>query len=171
MRKMDVMQAIKERRSIRRYQQRPVDDEILTTLMEAVRLAPSASNRQEWRFIVVKDRAQIEKLATITGQLFLATAPVIVAGVALNPERVMRCEVPAYAVDLSIALTHLMLAAVEHGLGTCWIGWFDQNEVKRTLRIPDEYKVVGLLTLGYPAESPDFRGRKPLNEVVSYDYF
>jgi len=168
---MDVMQAIKERRSIRRYQQRPVDDEILTTLMEAVRLAPSASNRQEWRFIVVKDRAQIEKLATITGQLFLATAPVIVAGVALNPERVMRCEVPAYAVDLSIALTHLMLAAVEHGLGTCWIGWFDQNEVKRTLRIPDEYKVVGLLTLGYPAESPDFRGRKPLNEVVSYDYF
>jgi len=165
------MQAIKERRSIRRYQQRPVDDEILTTLMEAVRLAPSASNRQEWRFIVVKDRAQIEKLATITGQLFLATAPVIVAGVALNPERVMRCEVPAYAVDLSIALTHLMLAAVEHGLGTCWIGWFDQNEVKRTLRIPDEYKVVGLLTLGYPAESPDFRGRKPLNEVVSYDYF
>ncbi len=171
MRKMDVMQAIKERRSIRRYQQRPVADEILTTLMEAVRVAPSASNRQEWRFIVVKDRAQIEKLATITGQLFLATAPVIVAGVALNPERVMRCEVPAYAVDLSIALTHLMLAAVEHGLGTCWIGWFDQNEVKRTLRIPDEYKVVGLLTLGYPAESPDFRGRKPLNEVVSYDYF
>ena len=168
---MDVMQAIKERRSIRRYQQRPVADEILTTLMEAVRVAPSASNRQEWRFIVVKDRAQIEKLATITGQLFLATAPVIVAGVALNPERVMRCEVPAYAVDLSIALTHLMLAAVEHGLGTCWIGWFDQNEVKRTLRIPDEYKVVGLLTLGYPAESPDFRGRKPLNEVVSYDYF
>lgn len=165
------MQAIKERRSIRRYQQRPVADEILTTLMEAVRVAPSASNRQEWRFIVVKDRAQIEKLATITGQLFLATAPVIVAGVALNPERVMRCEVPAYAVDLSIALTHLMLAAVEHGLGTCWIGWFDQNEVKRTLRIPDEYKVVGLLTLGYPAESPDFRGRKPLNEVVSYDYF
>ena len=165
------MQAMKERRSIRRYQDRPVEDEILTTLMETVRLAPSGNNRQDWRFIVVKDRDQIEKLAATAGQPFLATAPVIVAGVALNPGRVMRCGVPAYAVDLSIALTHLLLAAVAHGLGTCWLGWFDQDEAKRTLHVPEEYKVVALITLGYPAENPDFRGRKPLDEVVSYDYF
>lgn len=166
-----MIQAIKERRSIRRYQNRAVEDEILTALMEAVRLAPSGNNRQDWRFIVVKDREQVARVASAAGQSFLATAPVIVAGVALNPDRVMRCGVPAYAVDLTIAMTNLTLAAVAHGLGTCWVGSFIQEKVKRVLNIPEEYKIVELMTLGYPAESPAFRGRKPLDEVVSYDHF
>ena len=126
---MDVMQAMKERRSIRRYQDRPVEDEILTTLMETVRLAPSGNNRQDWRFIVVKDRDQIEKLAATAGQPFLATAPVIVAGVALNPGRVMRCGVPAYAVDLSIALTHLLWPQSRMDSGP--VGWAGLTRMKR----------------------------------------
>jgi len=168
---LDVMQVIRERRSIRQYQKRMIEEEVLTEILEAARLAPSASNRQDWRFVVVKDREQIERLASAAAQSFLATAPVLIAGVALNPERVMRCEVPAYAVDLSIALTNITLVAAARGLGTCWIGSFDQKEVKKVLKIPEQYKVVQMMPLGYPEESPAARSRKPLSEVVSYDFF
>ena len=142
-----------------------------STILEAARLAPSANNRQDWRFVAVKDREQIDKLVSATGQSFIGTAPVVIAGVALNPERVMRCEVPAYAVDVAIAMTNITLAATANGLGTCWIGSFDQAEVKRILKIPEEYKVVQLMPLGYPDEKPEVRSRKPLAEVVSYDNF
>lgn len=168
---MDVMQAIKERRSIRKYQNRAVEEKVLTEVLEAARLAPSANNRQDWRFVAVKDRGQIDKLVSATGQSFIGTAPIVIAGVALNPERVMRCEVPAYAVDVAIAMTNITLAATANGLGTCWIGSFDQEEVKRILKIPEEYKVVQLMPLGYPDEKPEARSRKPLVEVVSYDNF
>jgi nitroreductase len=169
--KMHVMQAIEQRRSIRQYQDRPVEEATLAQVLEAARLAPSARNRQEWRFVVVKDAAQIQRVAEAAGQPFIGTAPVIIAGVALDPERVMRCGVPTYAVDLAIAMTNITLAATAHGLGTCWIGSFDQEEVKRVLRIPADCKVVELMPLGYPAESPEPRPRKPITEIVSYDYF
>ncbi|NLM37888.1 MAG: nitroreductase [Firmicutes bacterium] len=168
---MHVMEAIKERRSIRRFQDRPVEEKTLGQLLEAVRLAPSARNRQEWRFVVIKDLDQIRRVAAATGQPFVGTAPVVIAGVALNPERVMGCGVPTYAVDLTIAMTHLVLAATAFGLGACWIGAFDQEEVKRILRIPPACKVVALMPLGYPAEQPEARPRKPLAEIVSYDSF
>ncbi|HEY8391239.1 MAG TPA: nitroreductase family protein [Capillibacterium sp.] len=168
---MEVMEAIRARRSIRDYQNRPVPAEILNEVLEAARLAPSARNRQDWRFVVVNNPEQIERVAAAAGQSFLATAPVIIAGVALDPERVMRCGVPAYAVDLAIAMTNITLVATAHGLGTCWIGSFDQEEVKRVLQIPEAYKVVELMTLGYPAEEPAARPRKPLAEVVSYNHF
>jgi len=165
------MQAIKERRSIRAYQNRPLPEDVLREVLEAARLAPSARNRQEWRFVVVQDEGQIRRVAAAAGQPFIGTAPVIIAGVALNPERVMRCGVPTYAVDLAIAMTNITMAATAHGLGTCWIGSFDQEEVKRVLRIPEECKVVELMPLGYPAEQPEVRPRKALAEIVSYDYF
>ena len=121
---------------------------------------------------MVKDAAQIQRVAEAAGQPFIGTAPVIIAGVALSdPERVMRCGVPTYAVDLAIAMTNITLAATAYGLGTCWIGSFDQEEVKRVLRIPADCKVVELMPLGYPAESPEPRPRKPITEIVSYDYF
>ncbi|HHT49637.1 MAG TPA: nitroreductase [Firmicutes bacterium] len=168
---MDVMEAIRARRSIRQYENRPLPEEVLGEILEAARLAPSARNRQDWRFVVVKDEQQVQRVAAATGQSFLATAPVIIAGVGLQPEQVMRCGVPNYAVDLAIAMTNITLAATAHGLGTCWIGSFDQEEVKKVLKIPDTYKVVELMSLGYPAEQPAARPRKPLSEVVSYDYF
>ena len=171
MNRMHVMQAIKERRSIRAYQKRPLEEDVLVEVLEAARLAPSARNRQEWRFVVVKDEAQIQRVAAAAGQPFIGTAPVIIAGVALNPERVMRCGVPTYAVDLAIAMTNITLAATAQGLGTCWIGSFDQEGVKRVLQIPDSCKVVQLMPLGYPAENPEARPRKPLSEVVSYNHF
>jgi nitroreductase len=169
---MDVMTAVRGRRSIRQYQNREIEEAVLTEILEAARLAPSANNRQDWRFVVVKDKALIERLAVAAfGQSFLATAPVIIAGVALQPDRVMRCEVPTYAVDLAIAMTQITLAATAHGLGTCWIGSFNQEETKKILQIPAACKVVQLMPLGYPAETPAARPRKPQTEVIAYDHF
>lgn len=168
---MEVMEAIRARRSIRQYENRPLPEDVLGEILEAARLAPSARNRQDWRFVVVKDKELIRRVTAAADQPFLATAPVIIAGVALEPERMMRCGVPTYAVDLAIAMTNITLAATAHGLGTCWIGSFDQEEVKRVLHIPEAYKVVQLMPLGYPAEQPEARPRKPLTEVVSYNHY
>lgn len=167
----DVMQCVRERHSIRSYQRKPVPDEALAELLEAARLAPSGSNRQEWRFVVVREPGLIARLAEAAGQSFLGAAPTIIAGVSLEPGRLMSCGVPAYAVDLAIALTNVTLVAAAWGLGTCWIGAFDQDEVRAALGIPHSCKVVELMALGYPAGPPRPTGRKPLAEVVSHDRF
>ena len=166
---MDVMQAVRQRRSIRKYLDKPVPTDVLEQIMNAARLAPSARNLQEWKFVVVRDPDLRRQLGESSGYPFIASAPVIIAGVSLAPERVMSCEVPAYAVDLAIAMTNITLAAVESGLGTCWIGGFTQQKVKDALRIPDDYKVVELMPLGYPAEEPDQRPRKALEEILCFD--
>jgi nitroreductase len=169
---MDVMKVIKERRSVRAYQNKPIPEEKLKLILEAARLAPSASNRQQWRFIVVQDPKRRELLMKAAGnQRFVSQAPVVIAAVALNPDYIMRCGVPSYPVDLAIAVDHMTLKAVEEGLGSCWIGHFDQEKVKEILQIPKKYKVVVLLTLGYPADSPKPKDRKSLEDIVSYEIF
>lgn len=169
---MDVYEAIRTRRSVRAYQDKPVPEEVLNRILEAARLAPSAANRQQWKFIVVQDPELRKKLITAANnQQFVGQAPVVIVAVSLEPDRVMSCEVPAYAVDLAIAVDHMTLAATAEGLGTCWIGAFHQSEVKRVLNIPNQYKVVTLIPLGYPADSPRIKSRKPLEEIVCYDTF
>jgi nitroreductase len=168
---MKVSEAIKIRRSVRKYKKERIPKKIITQLLESARLAPSAGNRQEWKFIVVENEEKRKALALAAGQEFVGEAPVVIVGVALSPNRVMSCGVPAYAVDLGIALTHIVLHGVELGLGSCWIGAFNQEEVKKILEIKEEYKVVALLPIGYPAESPTPRERKGLEEVVSYNRF
>ncbi|TSC51999.1 MAG: Nitroreductase, partial [Parcubacteria group bacterium LiPW_72] len=136
--------------------------------LEAARLAPSAHNAQDWKFIVVRNAEIREKISIAADQSFIAEAPVVIAAVALNPEAVMSCEVPAYAVDLAIAVEHIVLQATAEGLGTCWIGAFDQEEVKRVLNVPLEFKVVALLPVGFPAEIPAARPRKKITEIVTF---
>jgi len=166
------LELVKERRSVRAYENRPVEDKDLQYLLEAARLAPSASNRQPWKFVVVRDQTTREKLTLAAGNnTFLRQAPVIIAAVALEPDRVMSCRVPAYAVDLSIAVDHMTLAAAERGLGTCWIGAFDQDEARKILGIPLMHKVVTIFPLGYPADQPKEKRRKKLDEIVCYDSF
>lgn len=169
---MDVYEAIKTRRSVRAYQDKPVPEDVLNRLLEAVRLAPSAGNRQDWKFIIVKDKETIQAIArAANNQQFIAQAPVVIVAVSLNPDRIMSCEVPAYAVDLAIAIDHLTLAATVEGLGTCWIGAFSQGEMKKILNVPDKYKIVTLTPLGYPADSPRPKVRKSLEEIVCYEKF
>ena len=168
---MDTLTAIRARRSIRKYRNQPIEPEKLEAILEAARLAPSARNAQLWKFVVVQDQKQRELLATATKYSFIADAPVIIAGVALDPDRVMSCGVPAYAVDLAIAMTNITLAACALGLGTCWIGGFDQDIARKALGVPEKYKIVELMPLGYPAENPQPRQRKDLAEIVCYDRF
>lgn len=169
---MDIYETIKTRRSVRSYRDNPVPEEALKKILGAARLAPSAHNAQEYKFVVVQDlekRKAIVKAAS--EQKFINEAPVIIAGVSLNPTHIMGNDVPAYAVDLAIALDHITLAAVEEGLGTCWIGAFSQEEVRRILGIPEKYKIVALLTLGTAYDDPGIKSRKNLKELVCYEDF
>lgn len=169
---MEVREAIEKRSSIRTYQDKPVPEEKLLKILEAARLAPSGKNSQNWKFIVVRDDARKQALGRASGgQRHVHTAPVIIAAVATDPEYVMTCGIPAYPVDLAIAIDHMTLAAVDQGLGTCWIGAFSQDEVKSILEIPERLKVVSLLTLGYPDETGRPKMRKGLVEIICYDKY
>lgn len=163
---MNVHQAIKTRRSVRSYKAELVPEEKLKKVLEVARLAPSAHNEQEWKFVVVRDAERREQLSEAAGQGFISEAPVIIVAVALEPEEVMSSGVPNYAIDLAIAVDHMTLAAIEEGLGTCWVGAFSQEKVKKVLGIPERYKVVVLLPLGFPADKPGPKSRKNLEEIV-----
>ena len=169
---MNVHQAIKIRRSVRDYKAESFPEEKLKKVLEAARLAPSAHNEQEWKFIVVKNAEQRKKLVKAAlNQEFIGEAPVVIVAVALEPEEVLSSGVPNYAVDLAIAIDHMTLVAVEEGLGTCWVGAFSQEEVKKVLGIPEKYKVVVLLPLGFPADKPQPKSRKNLEEIVCYENY
>jgi len=167
---MDVMEAIRKRRSIRAYQDRPVEEEKLQAVLEAGRLAPSAKNLQEWRYVVVRDPDLRAKLAdAANGQKFVGEAPVVIVACAETDQHRMPCGEMSYPIDVAISLDHMSLKAVEEGLGTCWIGAFNQEAVKKLLGIPDDVRVVELMPLGHPASEPAARPRMNLDEIVMYD--
>ena len=167
---MNVFEAIKTRRSIRAYEDRPVEKEKLHAVLEAGRLAPSANNVQEWRYVVVQEKSLREQLMVAArNQKFVGEAPVVIACCAESDERVMTCGQLAYPIDVAISIDHITLAAVELGLGTCWIGAFYADQVKRILDIPDHVHVVQLLTLGYPQGLPAQRSRLPLEKIIKYE--
>jgi nitroreductase len=165
---MDVYEAIRTRKSVRSYQDRPVEPEKLRRVMEAARLAPSARNDQEWRFVVVTDPEKRKLLASdASTEHFMGGAPVIIAACAETDGRIMRCGQKAYPIDVAIAIDHLTLAAVAEGLGTCWIGSFDPEAVRKILGIPPSVAVVELLPLGYPREpQPVPKSRLPYDTIV-----
>ena len=167
---MNVFQAIETRQSIRSFQDRNIEEDKLTQILNAARLAPSAKNRQEWRFIVVRDEGTRQKLAEAAkGQKFVGEAPVVIACCALESEYRMTCGHPAYAIDLAIAIDHMTLAAIELGIGSCWIGAFYQDQAKRILNVPDSVTVVELLVLGYPAHKSIRKARKSIEEIVAFE--
>jgi nitroreductase len=169
---MDVFEAISKRRSIRKYKDEPVDDEKLQNILECARIAPSAANRQEWRFIVVKNKETREKLAeAANNQQFVREAPVTIVACSTESERVMPCGQYAYIVDLSIAVSFMILEATEQGLGTCWLGAYDEVKVRNILQIPENVRVPAMFTLGVAAEEPHQRPRKHLSEIISSEKY
>lgn len=168
---MDVFEAIRNRRSVRSYLDRHIEEEKLNTVLEAGRLAPSAGNRQEWRFIIVRDGEVRRKLGeAANGQNFVGNAPVVIVACAVTDEHVMTCGQLSYPIDLAIALDHISLVAVEQGLGTCWIGAFNEKKVKEILGIPKEVRVVELMPIGYPAiKTVKEKNRLSINKIVKYD--
>jgi len=164
---MDVSQAIKLRRSVRSYQDKGIEKEKLDKVLEAARLAPSASNRQEWKFIVVKDKETKDKLAVAASdQTFIGEAPIVIVACATESQSTMLCGQPRYTVDVSIAMSFIILQARELGLGTYWIGAFEEPSVKEILGIPDHIRVVAITPLGYPAQDPPAKPRKKLEQII-----
>ena len=168
---LNVIDAIKKRGSIRSFMNKPIETEKLRAVLEAGRLAPSAKNLQEWRFIIVKDPKNREKLAfAANGQMFVKEAPVVIVACAVTDERIMSCGQLCYPIDVAIVLDHISLAAVELNLGTCWIGAFDEKKVKEILAIPDEVRVVELMLIGYPAYViSKEKNRLPFEKIVKYE--
>ncbi len=169
---MELMETIRQRRSVRSYQDREVPEETLQHILEAARLAPSAKNRQEWTFVVVTDEVTKKRLQRAAKrQRFVGEAPAIIAGVATEPGYVMTCGVPAAHVDVAIAMEHIALAATAHGLGTCWVGAFYQDDVRKALDVPEDCTVVALMPLGFPADRREEKRRKQLDDIVSRERF
>ena len=156
---------VNKRRSIRKYQNKPVSEADLTAILEAGRMAPSARNAQNWFFTAVRDDATRKKLAVACcGVDMVAEAPVTLV-VWHTENRTMSCGQPVAAVDASIALTFMMLKATELGLGTCWLGSFDAEEVRGALGLPASAVLVAVTPLGWADEQPEARPRKAPSEV------
>ncbi|MEO0072702.1 MAG: nitroreductase family protein [candidate division WOR-3 bacterium] len=179
---MEFWDVIKNRRSIRNFLPRPVENEKIIEVLEAARLAPSWQNRQCWRFIVVTDQEKIKRIGQLDPfnyniNFFLRNVPVIIVACANPKDSGHRAGIEYYLVDTAIAMEHLVLAATNLGLATCWIGAFDENMIKDILKIPKEIRVVALTPLGYAREKFSIvdriskiiaRGgiRKPLEEIA-----
>jgi len=164
---MDVSTAINQRSSVRGYKPTDVEEDKIKKVLEAARLSPSASNRQDWKFIVVRSKETKKKLAKAAfGQSFIGDAPVVIVACGTDSEAVMACGQPTYTVDVSIACAFMILQAHELGLGTCWIGAFNEDETKKILNIPGHVRVVAVIPLGYPNQTPSQKSRKSLNQIV-----
>jgi nitroreductase len=171
---MSILDVIKERRSVRRYKDDPIPEDILLRVLDAARFSPSGKNLQPWKFILVQDGTIKRRLAdACAGQKFIAEAPVVVVACGFPDKCYSRMGnyMKSWAVDVAIALEHLILQAREDGLGTCWIGAFEERDVKSLLAVPEEVRVLALTPLGYPYEFPQPRGRKSLEEIVSYNSY
>ncbi|WP_460597296.1 nitroreductase family protein [Geomonas sp. Red276] len=168
---MDVLQAIRDRRSIRKYQDAPVEREKIEQVLDAARLAPSWKNLQCWRFLVLTDPARRGVLVEAfpddnPGKKAIATAPCLIVVCADPAESGVENGIEYYIADTAIAFEHLCLAAKELGLGTCWMGWFDEERIKQALGIPAGIRVIGITPLGYPEQEPKQRPRKELREIA-----
>jgi len=160
-RKMDIFETIAARRSIRKYKAEPIAEIQLGKILEAARLAPSAGNKQPWRFVVVQDKNRKAHLAKAADdQSFLKNAAAIVVAAA-DPH----ISAKWHEKDTMIALEHIVLAATALGYGTCWIGAFDADEVKSLLKIPERMTIIALLPIGVPDEKPRPTLRKDFHEI------
>ena len=171
---MDLYEVIRTRRSVRAYRHAPIPEEVLVRVLDAARIAPSGSNRQPARFIVVTDNETKKELVPMChDQAFIAAAPVVVVACGRDikynrGEWMGRC---AMIVDVAIAVDHLTLAARAEGLGTCWIGSFSNAKLKEFLKLPEDVDVVALTPLGYPEGNPftEPEGRIPMEDFVCWD--
>jgi nitroreductase len=169
---MNVAEAIASRRSIRAFKSKAVEEEKLRRVLEAARLSPSARNMQDRKFVVVRDKATREKLMKAAkNQTFVAQAPVVIVACGTGGDYLMSCGQLSYPIDVSIALDHMTLQAVEEGLGTCWVCAFSEPETRKILGIPEAVRVVALLPMGYPAEKPAPRPRNTIEECICFEKY
>ena len=168
---MEFMEVVKKRRSIRAYRPDPVETEKIASILEAARQAPSWKNLQCWRFMVVKSAAKRAAVANVfaptnPGAKALLQAPVIIVLCAKPAESEVWDGKDFYMLDAGLAMEHLILAAADMGLATCWQGMFDEAKMGEVLGIPEEFRVIALTPLGYPDQERNPRPRKALEEIA-----
>jgi len=165
---MNFQELVRARYSVRAYDPTPVDDDALARILEAVRLAPTAASRQAFRVVLIRTEGQENELRRIYDRDWFVQAPLVLALCAVPSEGWVRAADgwPAAGVDATIAMTHLVLAAAEEGLGTCWIAAFDPVAAREVLDLPDDLVPWAFTPLGHPADSPSPKRRKPLEKLV-----
>jgi nitroreductase len=171
---MDVFQVIRDRRSIRKYKDTPVEREKIDQVLDAARLAPSWKDMQCWRFLVLTDGEKRARLLDAfpddnPGKKAIAMAPVVIVVCADPRESGVENGIEYYIADTAIAFEHLCLVAHALGLGTCWMGWYSEDQIKGALGIPAGIRIVGITPLGYPDQEPKARPRKELPEISFFD--
>jgi len=165
---MSLLDLILTRRSIRRYENKDIPEEVLQQILETGRQAPSAANRQPIHFVIVTDHDILKNLCDNLINRFVKYAPVAIVGCA----DIKSLLTGKWAVvDATIAMENMVIAAWTLGIGSCWIGACNEEKVKELLKIPDEWKFVALLTLGYPAEQPKQRKKKSFEKMFSFNSF
>ena len=167
---MEFYDLIKNRYSVRAYKSDPIEEEKLQRILEAANLAPTAANRQSFQLIIVHTAGQEEQLKKVYPKSWFVQAPLIICACGLPQENWVRKDGKNYNdVDVAIMMDHLILAAANEGLGTCWIGAFDPDEARKFLKLPPEVEPVALTPLGYPADQPRPKNRKNLQELIRYE--
>ena len=165
---MSLLAVITSRRSIRKYKTERISQATLKRILEAGRLAPSADNEQPWHFIVVTDLETKNKLSTRRWNSFVRDSAFTVIGCAyigtINSRKWS-------TIDTAIALQNMVIAAWSLGVGSCWIGDFEEAEVKRILAVARDWRIVALISFGYPDEKPSMKPRKPMKEIATYNKF
>lgn len=169
---LSVLDVIKARGSIRSYKDKPIPKQALLDILEAARMAQSADNRQPWEFIVVTDPATKRRLVQAAGnQSFVGEAAAVLVSLA-NPEQSTPVgPFEGFLIDLTIAIENMVLTAWDLGIGSCWIGAYNEQKVKELFNVPRNLRVMSLLTLGYPDEKARPKYRKDLNEIVHYQKY
>ena len=164
---MDFLELVKRRYSCRNYQPESVEQEKLDYIMECVRLAPSAVNRQPWKFRIIRSDEDRKKLCQCYSREWFATAPVVIIASILHDEEWVRSDGKHHGdIDIAIAVEHLCLAAAEQGVGTCWVCNFDAERCKHLFGLDENEEPAVLIPLGYPADEHREKTRKPIGEIV-----
>ena len=167
---MEFAELIQKRYSVRAYKPDPVEEEKLKQVLEAMRLAPTAANRQPFQFIVIHTKGREAELRRIYHRGWFVQAPLVICACGVPAQNWVRDDGKNYNdVDVAIAMDHLILAAADQGLGTCWIGAFDSAAAREVLGLPDGVEPVAFTPLGYPADQPEPKERKPLEELVRHE--
>ena len=167
---MEFSDLVKKRYSVRAYKPDPVAEEDLERVLDAARLAPTAANRQAFQLVVVRTRGREADLQRIYGREWFVQAPLVICACGVPSENWVRSDGKNYSdVDVAIVMDHLILAAADSGLGTCWIGAFDAAAAREVLGLPDGVEPVVFTPLGYPADGPRPKKRKALSELVRYE--
>jgi nitroreductase len=180
---MEFIDVIKTRTSMREFSEKPIDEEKITYVLDCARLAPSYMNKQSWRFIVIQDKHTIEQIAKTTViNRWLKTAPVLIIACADSTASGTHNSIEYHVVDVAIALEHIILAATDLGLGTCWIAGFNEEKIKGLLEVPKRIRIIALTPLGYPVPKKGITEqlkktilksskRKTLDEIVHYEHW